>query len=112
MQNKSFDIFTDIGQLKSNIIKEIDVINQRLVDEFAKLDNVHKAIEIEQKYLEEVYSIKDSTNTLAALLLAQEQERERFNSRITEEELAFTTEMSGRKAERAVVLKLVPEVGG
>ena len=99
IQHTSLDIFADLGSLKSNLIKEIDTITQQLVDEFAKLNNVRKAIEIEQKYLDEVYGIKENTNALSALLLAQEQERAKFASKMAEEKLVFTTEMDNKKAE-------------
>ncbi|KKB96167.1 hypothetical protein SZ25_00750 [Candidatus Arcanobacter lacustris] len=98
VQNRNADIFADLGSLKSNLIKEIDVINQRLVDEFAKLDNVLKAIEIEQKYLDEVYGIKENASSLSALLIAQQEEKEKYDNKITEEELAFELEINNKKS--------------
>ncbi|RZI47578.1 hypothetical protein EDM53_01210 [Rickettsiales endosymbiont of Peranema trichophorum] len=99
LEDTKCDIFSDIGKLKSKLMKEVDSINQQLVEQCDRLDNLRRAIAIEQKYLEEVYGIKEQAARLSALLLAQDKEKEEFVKWIEGEKQKFTTEMAVEKAE-------------
>ena len=59
---------TDLSNLKSKTIKQIDGLSEQLLSEFQKLANLRQAITIEQKHLEELYQINETANTLSALL--------------------------------------------
>lgn len=79
---KDEDVFKQVGDLKTSIIKQLDVLSEKLIFKQNKFDNLQKAIEIEQNHLENLYAIKDSSNALSALLIAQKDEKDKFNNEI------------------------------
>lgn len=79
---KNDDIFKQAGDLKASIIKQLDVLSEKLLLQQKKFDDLQEAIKIEQDHLENLYKIKDSSHALSALLLAQQEEKEKFNNEI------------------------------
>ena len=61
-------IVCELGTLKSDIIRQLDGLSSQLLLEFKKLTDIQSVIAFEQQHLEEVYNIKESSQSLAALL--------------------------------------------
>ncbi len=78
-------ILTDLNSLKLKIIKQIESLSESLLNESAQLHNIREAIAIEQKHLEELYQIKENANSLAALIKANKDEKEKFHLDLTQE---------------------------
>jgi hypothetical protein len=71
-------IIQDMAKIKLDITRSIDALSENLLDSFRKFSELEKAVEIEKKNLEETYRIRAEGDALAALLEAQNAERERF----------------------------------
>jgi hypothetical protein len=74
------NLVSDLAAVKLKAIKQIDVLSEDLFAEFQKLSDVRGAIKIEQKHLEELYQIKETANTFAALLKSYEEHSEKFKA--------------------------------
>ncbi len=74
------NLVSDLASVKLKAIKQIDLLSEDLFAEFQKLSDVRSAIKIEQKHLEELYQIKDTANTFAALLRSYEEHSEKFKA--------------------------------
>jgi hypothetical protein len=81
-------VVKEIGGLKSEMGKMLTQIADKLEEEVNKFNTTQKAIAIKEKELQELYEIEKSAMTLAALIEAQTQKRQQFE-----------TEMSARKEE-------------
>jgi hypothetical protein len=71
-------ILKDLSHLKLRSIQHIDDLSENLLSEFTKLTTIRRAIEAEQHHLNNLYQIKETANTLAALIQAQAEEKEAF----------------------------------
>jgi hypothetical protein len=96
--NSSDDILADLSTLKSKTIKQIDHLSEQLLNEFQKLANLHEAIILEQKHLQELYQIHETTNTLSALLQAQAEQKEHFEIEMQQIRQSFQQEMASEKS--------------
>lgn len=81
-------VVKEIGNLKLEIGKRLTNISDGLEEEVSKFNQIKKAIELKDEELKELYEIERSAETLAALIEAQNQKRQEFES-----------EMAGRKEE-------------
>ena len=86
-------IVSEITSLKSRVSSSLDDIGKKLLDEFKKLEEIREAITVEKKNLEDLYSLTATTDSLAAMLLAQKEERGKFEEEIKAAKEAFETEM-------------------
>lgn len=82
-------IIKNIAHLKLTIGQSLDQLEQAFSEEYRKLSNLQKAIEIETSTIEELYGIKRNARSLEVLLLAQKERKEQFEleMRKIEEEL-------------------------
>lgn len=80
-------IVGEINNLKLEIGRLLSRIAAGLEEEVAKYDKIKKAIEVKEQELKELFEIERTAGTLAALVEAQNQKRERF-----EEEMALRKE--------------------
>ena len=71
-------ISKNILELKLSLTKELDSLAQKMDTEYRKLVNLQNAISIESENIEDLYGIKQSADSLAALLLAQKQQTVTF----------------------------------
>jgi len=94
----SGDILSDLSNLKTKSIKQIDGLSEQILGEFEKLKNLREAIAIEKRYLEELYQINDTVNTLSALLQAQAQQKKSFELEMEETQKVFEQQMVQEKA--------------
>lgn len=92
-------ILKQLSELKLNAIKQVDVLSDSLLVEFDRLSHLKKAVLLEQRHLEELYGIKEASNTLAALLKANQVEQENFKHYMNEEKSKFAQEMASKTTE-------------
>lgn len=91
-------ILSDLSNLKSKAIKQLDNLSEQLLSEFQKLSNLRNSIEYEQNHLKELYQINETANTLSALLQTQNQQKEKFTLEIEQTKSAFETDMEEKKS--------------
>lgn len=97
--NSPDSILTDLSNLKSKTIKQIDGLSEQLLSEFQKLANLREAITIEQKHLEELYHINETANTLSALLQTQAEQKQQFKLDMEQTKQNFEQEMISQKSQ-------------
>ena len=90
-------IVNDIASLKIELNKTLDEIEDKRVQEFEKLRELQKAIEIEKKTLNDVYDITVNADSLAALIRAQGEQKKSFQTEQEEKRTIFDEEMSRKK---------------
>jgi hypothetical protein len=112
-QAKTFSnegIVTSIANLKVSVAGQLDSLAGKFVAEQHKFEELQKAIEIEKKNLEDLYQLSANTDSLAAMLLAQSEQRQKFEQemaqrkqelteKINSEKERFETEMAERRAQ-------------
>jgi hypothetical protein len=81
-------VVKEISTLKIEMGKMLTQISDKLEDEVGKFKATQNAIALKEKELQELYEIEKSAMTLAALIEAQNQKKQQFE-----------TEMAGRKEE-------------
>lgn len=81
-------IVKGLGDMKLQISQSIDSIEDSLLREFQQLEKLQQAIRYESEYLEELYGIKASADSLAVLLAINK-----------EKKVAFDLEMDQKKSE-------------
>lgn len=86
-----------IANLKSSLIHSLDELQAHLSNEFKKLEEIRAAIAVEKQSLEDLYSLSANTDSLAAMLLAQKEKKESFETSMKEKEEAFNREMNEKK---------------
>jgi len=73
-----------MSDLKLAVGKGLSELSEKLEAEISKLESIRQAIAIQEKELAEVYEIRKSANSLAALLEAQNQKRVEFDREMQE----------------------------
>ena len=96
ISNKS--IVKEIGNLRSNLNNTLEDLEQNLLDEFKKLEEIRQAIAIEKQNLKDLYELSATTDSLAAMLLTQKEQKENFEAEINAKKEAFDLEMKELKA--------------
>lgn len=91
-------IIKNIGSTKLEILNALDELSEKLTQEFRKLSDLKKAIEIETKNLDELYEIKVNTDTLGALLLAQKEKKAAFELDMEKKRAALDEEISQKRS--------------
>ena len=88
-----------ISSLKFEVRKMLTQISDKLEDEVNKLSGIQKAIAIKEDELMELYEIEKSAATLAALIEAQNQKRQEYESEMAKREEDLTREIEKTRAE-------------
>jgi hypothetical protein len=88
-QISSESVVSDLASLKISLAKLIDNLSEKLTAEVEKFKNIQKAIQLEQTHLCELYAIKETTQTLAALIIAQKKRSEDFEIEIRQKRDLF-----------------------
>mgnify|MGYP006280303337 CR=1 FL=1 len=101
-----------INQLKHEMARTLSDLGEKLASEVDKCNQVQQAIEIKERELAEIFEIDRAAGTLAALIEAQHQERERFEQemadekeRLTEEIQSVREQWKNEKAEHDIQVK-------
>lgn len=71
-------IIKNIMELKTSLSNELDNLEQKMGGEYRQLKELQEAIKIESKNLHDLYEIKQSADSLATLLLAQKECKQKF----------------------------------
>ncbi len=90
-------IINTLSGVKIQVMNELDDVGEKLSDEFKKLSGIKRAIEIESKYLEDVYQIKSNSDTLSALIMAQKEKKVVFEGEMENKRSEFDEEMNLKK---------------
>lgn len=90
-----------INDLKLETNRMLTQLSERLDQEVNNYESIQKAIEIRNKELQELYEIEKSASTLAALIEAQNQKRQEFESEMAERKENLTREIETIRAEWA-----------
>ncbi len=86
-------IVNELGAAKVKVMNALDSVGQVTAEQFKKLTEMRKAIEIETGYLNELYQIKVSADTLSALLMAQKEKTSSFDAEMQTKRVEFDEEM-------------------
>ena len=92
-QNSVEKIVKGLADLQLAMTRALDDMEGQLLNEFKKLHGIRQAIDIEQKNLEEIHEIRANADSLAALLLAQKEQRQVFDTEIEQKRHDFEAEM-------------------
>lgn len=87
-------ILSDLSGIKLKSIKQLDMLSEELMNEFQKLSDIRVAINAEQKHLEELYQIKETAHTLAALLQTHAEQKEQMTRYMNEQRHSFEASMA------------------
>lgn len=115
-KNTTEGIISAISSLKLGLAKELDKLNEQLLAEYKKLEDIQTAINLEKKNLEELYEVSANADSLAAMLLAQKEKKAGFEAemalqkaeleeKMQHEKAAFDEQMSHEKAQFEAAMK-------
>ena len=90
-------IVSDLSLIKLKTLKQLDGLSEELLGEFQKLSDIRQAISSEQNHLEELYQIKETAHTLAALFQAHVEQKEKLSQEITYQKQNFEDAMASRQ---------------
>jgi hypothetical protein len=76
----------ELGQIGSSFSKSLETFSESITNEYAKFLKLQEAIKTEQQHLDDLYSIKESANTLSSLIIANARQKEEFSSEMNIEQ--------------------------
>jgi len=88
-----------ISNLRLEIGRMLAEISERMEGEVNTFKSIHKAIEVKEKELEELFEIERSAETLAALIESQNRKRQEFELDIAKRKEELTREIEITRAE-------------
>lgn len=97
-QISSESVVSDLANLKISLTKLIDSLSEKLTAEVEKFRTIQKAIQFEQNHLQDLYEIKETTQTLAALFIAQKKRSEDFDAEMQQKRELFEQGMLKEKS--------------
>jgi uncharacterized protein YoxC len=86
-------IIKGIADLKSNLASVLEKLEASMTTEYKKFENLQQAIAIESKNLEDLYALKVQANSFSALLMAQKENKEKFENEMLLSKSTFENEM-------------------
>jgi len=92
-------IISEISGLKAEVGKVLTNLSDRLERESGRYDAVKKAIVEKEKELAEIYEIQKAASSLSALIEAQHQKKDEFESDMAERKDALTNEIEETRQE-------------
>jgi hypothetical protein len=96
-QNSVEKIVKGLADLQLAMTKSLDDMEAQLLSEFKKLHGIRQAIEIEQKNLEEIHEIRVNADSLAALLLAQKEQKQACEAEMAQKRAEFEAEVAQKR---------------
>ena len=87
-------IVNQIGELKINCTKSIDEFMQTISREFERFNKLEAAINLEQQHLDSLYGIKTESDTLSAIMLAHQKEKDDFKSKMLDDEITWRNKLT------------------
>ncbi len=97
VSHSSDGIISGLSGVKLKAIKQLDTLSEELLAEFEKLSDLREAISLEQKHLEELYQIKETAHTLAALFQAHGEQKEKLQQERDQEKEEFDQFMANQR---------------
>jgi hypothetical protein len=91
-------IAREVGNLRSEISKVLIELSDRMEEEIGKYLRLKKAVEAREKELKELSEIEKEALSLAALLEAQRDRRERFDNEMSEKKQSLEAELASTRA--------------
>jgi len=91
-------IAKEIGILKTEIVKTLAEVADKLDAEVARYAELKRAVEAKEQELQEIYDIPKSASTLTALLEVQQQKCEEFEAEMAARKEELTAEIATVKA--------------
>lgn len=91
-------IAREVGNLRSEISKVLIELSDRMEEEIGKYLRLKRAVEVREQELKELAGIEKEALSLAALLEAQREKRERFDSEMAEKKQALEAEIASTRA--------------
>ena len=91
-------IVKSVGELRSAVGKTLAQLSDRLEEEVGKYVQIQRAIMAKESELSEIYEIRKSASTLAALIESQQKQREEFDREMAEERETLTNEIEETRA--------------
>lgn len=92
-------IITKISDLKLSVDSVLNELSGKLIDEARKLEELRSAIQIEEKYIEEVQDIKISADALSLLIQEYDEKKSNFEKERREAEEQFNSEVLKKREE-------------
>lgn len=92
-------VVKEVGNLKAEIGKLLGQLSDRLEEETNKYHQVKKAIDVKGKEIQEIYEIQKSASSLAALIEAQQQKRQEFETEMKDKKEALERETQNVRTE-------------
>ena len=92
-------LLSELATLKLKTMQQIDLLSEDLLKEFQQLTALRQAITVEQKHLEDLYQIKDTAHTLAALLKTHHDQTEQLKQDLEEQRSVHDKTVSELKAQ-------------
>ena len=86
-------IINQLSELKLSCTKSIDEFIQTIGREFERFNKLETAINLEQQHLESLYAIKEESDTLSAIMLANQKEKDDFKSKMLEDEIIWRNKL-------------------
>ncbi len=90
-------IVKEVAALKVNFSSALDKLGDQFVSEYNKFEELQKAISIERKNLEELYQLSANTDSLAVMLMAQKEQKEKFEQEMTQRREELTEKINREK---------------
>ncbi len=84
----------EIGTLKSEITRMLAEVSEKLAVEADKFKSLQKAVESKQSELQELYGIEKNASSLAALIEAQHQKRQEFETDMAQQRETLIREIN------------------
>jgi hypothetical protein len=91
-------IAREVGNLRSEISKVLIELSDRMEEEIGKYLHIKRAVEAREKELKELSEIEKEALSLAALLEAQRERRERFDGEMSEKKQSLEAEIASTRA--------------
>jgi hypothetical protein len=96
-QNTANSIVQELANLKLEIVKSLEGVENSLLSEHKKLSVLQEALKLQGEDLEDLHQIKMTANTFEALLQAQKQKKEAFDKAMLEQTQSFEQELSQKR---------------
>ena len=90
-------IVKGIADLKVGISSELDKLGEMFITEQKKFDDLQKAISIEKQNLEDLYQLSANTDSLTAMMLAQKEQKEKFEQEMAQRETELAEKIKTEK---------------
>lgn len=91
-------VVTQMASLKVQLTSALDKLSENLTAEYQKFADLQKAIAIEKENLQNLYQLTAETDSLSAMLLAQQEKKSQFEADMAETKQAFESELAEKRA--------------